>query len=88
MIPVSKTQVRIEVLSDGISQLMQSAAMAAEVNSAASGIQQAAGPLFEVKPAEVRGDRVMALVVPIDKEGREAEARDKTLSKAVSACRS
>lgn len=85
---MSKTQVRIEVLSDGIAALMQSAGIAAEVDAAASSIQNLAGPLFEVKPAEVHGDRAMALVVPIDMEGREAEARDKTLSKAVSACRS
>lgn len=85
---MSKTQVRIEVLSDGIAELMQSAGIAAEVDASAERIQQVAGPLFEVKPTEVHGDRVMALVVPIDTEGREAEARDKTLSKAVSACRS
>lgn len=85
---MSKTQVRIEVLSDGIAELMQSAGIAAEVDASAGRIQQVAGPLFEVKPAEVHGDRAMALVVPIDTEGREAEARDKTLSKAVSACRS
>lgn len=85
---MSKTQVRIEVLSDGIQQLLSSAVMAAEVDGAASRIASMAGDLFEVKPAEVHGDRVMALVVPTDYEGREAEARDKVLSKAVSACRS
>ena len=85
---MSKTQVRIEVLSDGIAALMQSAEITAEVDAAAARIQQAAGPLFEVKDAQAVGDRPMALVVPIDTEGREAEARDKTLSKAVTACRS
>lgn len=85
---MSKTQVRIEVLSDGIAALMQTEGVTAEVNAAAERIQSMAGDLFEVKEAEVRGDRAMALVVPIDQEGMEAEARDKTLSKAVSACRS
>ena len=84
--PMSRTQVRIEVLSEGIAQLMQDAGMVAEVNAAASRIQQAAGPLFEVREAQVVGDRPMALVVPTDDEGREAEARDKALSKAVVAC--
>ena len=85
---MSRTQVRVEVLSDGISQLMQDAGIVAEVNAAASRIQTSAGPLYEVLEAQVVGDRAMALVVPIDDEGREAEARDKTLSKAVSSCRS
>ena len=69
---MSRTQVRIEVLSDGIAALMQEAGMVAEVDAAAARIQQAAGPLFEVKAAQVVGDRPMALVVPIDTEGREA----------------
>ena len=85
---MSRTQVRVEVLSDGIEALFNNAAIVAEVDAAAARIQQAAGPLFEVKAAQAVGDRPMALVVPIDTEGREAEARDKTLSKAVSACRS
>lgn len=85
---MARTQVRVEVLSEGIAALMQTAGMVAEVNAAASAIQQAAGDLFEVKEARVVGDRPMALVVPSEYEGRVAEARDKTLSKAVSACRS
>lgn len=85
---MAKTQVRVEVLSEGISQLLQSAFAAAAVDGSAQRIASIAGPDFEVKPAEVRGDRVMALVTPSGKEGAEAEARDKVLSKAVSACRS
>lgn len=84
---MAKTRVRVEVLSDGISALMQTAFATAEVDAAAARIQSMAGDLFEVKPARVQGDRVMALVVPTDVEGRVAEARDKVLSKAVSACR-
>lgn len=85
---MSRTQVRIEVLSEGIAALMQTQGVTAEVNAAAERIQSMAGDLFEVKDARVVGDRPMALVVPSDTEGREAEARDKVLSKAVSACRS
>lgn len=85
---MAKTQVRIEVLSDGIAELFKDAAIVAEVDAAAGRIASIAGNDFEVKPAEVHGDRPMALVVPTGIEGREAEARDKTLSKAVSACRS
>lgn len=85
---MARTQVRIEVLSEGIAALMQEPGMVAEVNAAASRIASMAGDEFEVKEAEVHGDRPMALVVPKGKEGRVAEARDKALSKAVSACRS
>ena len=85
---MTRTQIRVELLSDGISALMKTAGVTSEVDAAASRIQSAAGSDFEVLPAQVVGDRVMALVVPSGIEGREAEARDKVLSKAVSACRS
>ena len=85
---MAKTRVRVEVLSDGIAALMQTAGVTAEVDAAAGRIQSLAGDEFEVKEATVVGDRPMALVVPTGQEGREAEARDKVLSKAVSACRS
>lgn len=85
---MARVKVRVEVLSEGIAALMQSAALAAEVDAAASRIASAAGDGFEVLPAEIHGDRAMALVVPEDADAMEAEARDKVLSKAVSACRS
>lgn len=85
---MAKTRVRVELLSDGIAALMQLPEMAAEVDAAAQRIASIAGPEFEVRPAEPHGDRVMALVIPTDEEGRELEARDKTLTKAVHACRS
>lgn len=80
-------QVRIEMLSDGLTALMQSAPIAAAVDAAAGRVASVAGPEFEVKPAEIVGDRAMALVVPSGIEGLLEEARDKTLTKAVSACR-
>lgn len=85
---MASVQVRVEVLSDGLSALMREAGIVSEVNSKADRIAAIAGDGFEAKPAQVVGDRPMALVVPTGIEGMEAEARDKTLSKAVSACRS
>ena len=85
---MAKTQVRVEVLSDGIAALMQSAGITGEVDAAAQRIAGAAGEHFEALPAQVVGDRSMALVVASDYEGLEEEARDKVLTKAVTACRS
>lgn len=85
---MARVKVRIEVLSEGIAALMQSAEIANEVTDAADRISNAAGLNFEALPAQVVGDRAMALVVASDYEGMLEEARDKVLSKAVSACRS
>ena len=84
---MARVKVEIELLSDGLAKLMQSAGVVGVVNDAAGRIAGLAGPEFEAKPAQVVGDRALALVVPTDKEGMIAEARDKTLTKAVSACR-
>ena len=85
---MARTRVQIEVLSDGISALMKEAAIVAEVDRAAQRIAGIAGDGFSAKPAQVVGDRPMALVVPDGDEGRYLEATEKTLSKAVTACRS
>lgn len=85
---MSKTQVRVELLSDGIAALMQSAGITGEVDAAAQRIASAAGEHFEALSAQVVGDRSMALVVASDYEGLEEEARDKVLTKAVTSCRS
>ena len=85
---MAKTQVRVEVLSAGIAALMQSAGITGEVDAAAQRIASAAGEHFEALPAQVVGDRSMALVVASDYEGLEEEARDKVLTKAVTSCRS
>lgn len=81
-------QVRVEVLSEGLAALMQEAGMVSATDAAAERIASIAGFEFEAKPAQTVGDRPMALVVPVGIEGMEEEARDKVLSKAVSACRS
>lgn len=85
---MARTRVQIEVLSDGISALMKEAGIVAEVDKAAERIAGIAGDEFSAKPAQVVGDRPMALVVPDGDEGRYLEATEKTLSKAVTACRS
>ena len=85
---MARTRVQIEVLSDGISALMKDAAIVAEVDRAAQRIAGIAGDEFSAKPAQVVGDRPLALVVPDGDEGRYLEATEKTLSKAVTACRS
>ena len=84
----TSVRVRVEVLSDGISALMKEAAIVAEVDAAAQRIAGMAGDGFSALPAQVVGDRPLALVVPDGYEGRYLEATEKTLSKAVTACRS
>ena len=84
----TSVRVKVEVLSDGISALMKQPAIVAEVDAAAQRIAGMAGDGFSALPAQVVGDRPMALVVPDGYEGRYLEATEKTLSKAVTACRS
>lgn len=85
---MSKVRIQVEVLSDGVSELMRSAGIVSSLDAAASRIARVAGDLYEAKPAEVHGDRAMALVVPTGREGALAEATEKRLSKAVTACKS
>lgn len=85
---MAKVRIQVEVLSDGISALMKEAGIVAEVDKAAERIAGIAGDEFSAKPAQVVGDRVMALVVPVGYKGRYVEATEKRLSKAVTACRS
>lgn len=84
----ANVRARVEVLSDGISALMKHPAIVAEADAAAQRIAGMAGDGFSALPAQVVGDRPMALVVPDGYEGRYLEATEKTLSKAVTACRS
>ena len=85
---MAKVRIEVDILSDGVAALMQSPGIASAVDSAAKRIERAAGPEFHAKPAQVVGDRAMALVVPVGRKGRYAEATDKRLSKAVTACKS
>lgn len=85
---MAKVRIEVDIISDGVSALMRSQGIASAVDSAAKRIERAAGPEFYAKPAQVVGDRVMALVVPVGMKGRRIEATEKRLSKAVTACKS
>lgn len=80
------TSVRIELNSDGITQLLLSQPIADECKKAADAIAARAGDGFEV--GELRrmnygGGRVGYVVKTATDEARKAEAIDKVLSKAV-----
>ena len=82
-------KVRIALLSDGIRQLLTSAPIGAECEKAAKRIAGEAGDGFEVLPAREMGfggGRVGYAVHAESYEAKKAEAEDKALSKAVSAC--
>ena len=84
---MTAVQVRVGVLSAGIEALLKSAGIAATCESSAERIAATAGPEWSVVGPFQPGDRSMFLVVG-DGEGNYLEATEKTLSKAVSACRS
>jgi len=80
------TKVRIELRSDGIRNLLTSAAIANECKSAAEDIAARAGDGFEVLPMRQMGfggGRVGYAVSAETYEAKVAEAEDKALSKAV-----
>lgn len=80
------TKVRIELLSDGIHDLLCSQPIAAECEKTAEGIASRAGDGFEVKPLRMMGfggGRVGYAVHAESYEAKLAEAEDKVLSKAV-----
>ena len=85
---MARTMVKVELLSDGVSQLMCSDGVRAAVDGAAQRIARTAGPRYVAKGSRIVGDRPIALVVPAGAEGAYDEAAEKTLSKAVTACRS
>ena len=85
------TKVTIELLGDGIRQLLSSAPIGAECEKAAEKIASTAGDGFEVLSAREMGfggGRVGYAVHAETYEAKEAEATDKVLTKAVSMCRS
>ena len=80
------TKVRIELLSDGIRELLCSQPIAAECEKAAEKIAARAGDGFEVLPLRQMnfgGGRVGYAVKAATYEARKAESEDKVLSKAV-----
>lgn len=80
------TKVRIELISDGIRELLCSQPIAAECEKAAEGIAARAGDGFEVLPLRQMGfggGRIGYAVKTDTYEACIAEAEDKVLSKAV-----
>ena len=80
------TKVRIELLSDGIRELLCSQPIAAECEKAAEKIAARAGDGFEVLPLRQMnfgGGRVGYAVKAATYEAKKAESEDKVLSKAV-----
>lgn len=85
------TKVKIELVSSGIKELLSSQPIGNECEAAASKIAQTAGDGFIVLPAKALGfggGRVGYAVKADTYEAKVAEAEEKTLSKAVSLCRS
>lgn len=82
--------VRIELLSDGIRQLLSSAEVSDACGKAAQKLASAAGDGFEVSSAwhaGFGGGRVAYTVSAATYEAKLAEAQDKALTKAVFSCR-
>lgn len=84
------TKIRIELNSDGIRQLLTSQPIANECEKAAQKVAAAAGEGFEVLPLRQMnfgGGRVGYAVHAESYAAKVAESEEKTLSKAVNACR-
>lgn len=83
------TKVRIEFLSGGFREVLNSPKVEAELLRRAQRIANAAGPGFEasVYRGGFGGGRHVASVRSTDRESRLAEAEDKALSRAIDAGR-
>ena len=77
--------IRIEFISDGWRQILNSQAVADVVNDAGQKIAQRAGEGFVYKPQKLHygGGRVGGFISAQTIEARRAEATSKTLTKAV-----
>lgn len=79
---------RIELNSGGMRQLLNDPGVAAKCLSEARRVAKMAGAHFDAEGPYCPGSRALALVVPHDGKGAYLEATEKTLTKAVSACKS
>lgn len=82
------TKVTIELDHDGIRELLNCDGVTEACHQAAERIAEAAGDGFHVTRAYHPGSRAVYRVYGDSDEARIAEADDKVLSMAVSACRS
>ena len=78
---------RLELDHDGIAALLRSQPIATECEAAARRVATAAGDGFEVIGPRFTGQRVAYSVSAATEDARVAEATDRSLSRAVQACR-
>ena len=78
---------RLELDHDGIAALLRSQPVATECEAAARRVAAAAGDGFEVVGPRFTGQRVAYSVSAATEDARVAEATDRSLSRAVQACR-
>lgn len=78
---------RLELDHDGIAALLRSQPIAGECEAAARRIAATAGDGFEVIGPRFTGQRAAYSVRSATDDARVAEATDKSLSRAVQACR-
>ncbi|MBW3077691.1 hypothetical protein [Bifidobacterium simiiventris] len=80
------TKVRMQFNSAGFRQILNSQPVANLIGQQAQRIKTAAGDGFEVdgpRPMNYGGGRMGAFVTAVTHQARTAEARDKTLTRAV-----
>lgn len=79
-------KIRVELDKKGIRQLLKSQEMQALVNERAKRIAASAGPGHAVEPDNT-GDRARASVVTRSYAAKKAEAKNRTLTRAIQAAR-
>lgn len=80
--------IRVEVNREGIAQLLKDPGVAADLERRARNIAAAAGPGMEVEPPFEGARRVRVTVRTGTYAAREAEAKNRALTRAIDAGRS
>ena len=80
-------KVTVKLNSPGIRAVLQSAEVRADIQRRADAIKAAAGGDGFEAGAEIVGNRVMGWVVTASPEAKQAEAEDRTLTRALDAGR-
>lgn len=83
-----RMSVQVNLVSEGIKEMLKSDGIDSEVSRAADRIAAEAGDGFHKTRAYMTGSRVLYRVYGDSSDALIAEADDKVLSRAVSACRS
>lgn len=77
------TKIRLELNKAGVRALLNSPEVRSDLTARAHRIRNAAGPGFEVSQAS--GDRATVFIRTADRLGREREAKERALSRALTA---